>query len=84
MSTNNYILNLLNIKDENIFIKQKIENKTLKGRNYKIIEGFLTYNSEYKKDSQYLLLKYVFLPLKKPFSNTNHNHPSKGWFALRL
>ena len=44
---NNYILNLLNIKDENIFIKQKIENKTLKGRNYKIIEGFLTYNPEY-------------------------------------
>ena len=43
MSTNNYILNLLNIKDENIFIKQEIKEKTIKGRNYKIIEGFLTY-----------------------------------------
>ena len=40
MSTNNYILNLLNIKDENIFIKQEIQNKIIKGRNYKIIEGF--------------------------------------------
>ena len=43
MSTNNYILNLLNIKDENIYIKQEIKEKTIKGRNYKIIEGFLTY-----------------------------------------
>ncbi len=32
MSTNNYILNLLNIKDENI-----------KGKTYKIIEAILTY-----------------------------------------
>ena len=47
MSTNNYILNLLNIKDENIFIKQEIQNKVIKGRNYKIIEGFLTYNPYY-------------------------------------
>lgn len=46
MSTNNYILNLLNIKDENIFIKQEIKNKIIKGKNYKIIEGFLTYNPE--------------------------------------
>ena len=34
MSTNNYILNLLNIKDENIFIKQEIQNKVIKGKNY--------------------------------------------------
>ena len=47
MSTNNYILNLLNIKDENIFIKREIQNKVIKGRNYKIIEGFLTYNPYY-------------------------------------
>lgn len=47
MSNNNYILNLLNIKDENIFIKQEIKNKTIKGKNYMIIEGFLTYNPEY-------------------------------------
>ena len=47
MSTNNYILNLLNIKDENIFIKQEIKEKTIKGRNYKIIEGFLTYKPNY-------------------------------------
>ena len=43
MSTNNYILNLLNIKDENIHIVTKNEEKTIKGKNYKIIEGFLTY-----------------------------------------
>lgn len=47
MSTNNYILNLLNIKDKNIFIKQEIKEKVIKGKNYKIIEGFLTYNPEY-------------------------------------
>ena len=47
MSTNNYILNLLNIKDENIYIKQEIKEKTRKGRNYKIIEGFLTYKPNY-------------------------------------
>ena len=29
MSTNNYILNLLNIKDENIFIKQEIKENSL-------------------------------------------------------
>lgn len=44
MSTNNYILNLLNIKDENIYIfSDKIENKIIRGKNYKIIEGILTY-----------------------------------------
>lgn len=47
MSTNNYILNLLNIKDKNIYIKENIENKMIKGKNYKIIEGFLTYIPEY-------------------------------------
>ena len=48
MSTNNYILNLLNIKDENIFISSnKLENKEIKGINYKIIEGILTYNPEF-------------------------------------
>lgn len=47
MSVNNYILDLLNIKDENIFIKQEIKNKVIKGRNYKVIEGFLSYTPEY-------------------------------------
>ena len=47
MSTNNYILNLLNIKDENIYIKQEIQNKVIKGKNYKIVEGFLTYKPNY-------------------------------------
>jgi hypothetical protein len=47
MSTNNYILDLLNIKDNNIFISEKIEEKVIKGDNYKIIEGFLTYNPRY-------------------------------------
>ena len=44
MSTNNYILNLLNIKDKNIFISEKIEMRKIKGINYKIIEGVLSYN----------------------------------------
>lgn len=47
MSTNNYILDLLNIKDRNIFIKQEIRNKTIKGKSYMIIEGFLTYTPRY-------------------------------------
>ena len=38
MSTNSYILNLLNIKDENIHIlSNKIESKVIKGKNYMII-----------------------------------------------
>lgn len=47
MSTNNYILNLLNIKDENIYIIDNIDERKIKGKNYKIIEGILTYNPEY-------------------------------------
>ena len=44
MSINNYILNLLNIKDNNIYIlSNKLETKIIKGKNYKIIEGILTY-----------------------------------------
>lgn len=47
MSTNNYILNLLNIKDENIHIIENIKEKEIKGKKYKIIEGFLTYKPDY-------------------------------------
>ena len=37
MSTNNYILNLLNIKDKNIHIlTDKLSNKIIKGKNYQI------------------------------------------------
>lgn len=44
MSINNYILNLLNIEDKNIFINtNNIQNKIIKGKNYKIIEAFLSY-----------------------------------------
>ncbi len=44
MYTNDYILNLLNIKDPNIFIlSNKLQDKNFKGVNYKIIEGILTY-----------------------------------------
>ena len=47
MSINNYILNLLNIEDKNIFINtNNIQNKSIKGKNYKIIEAFLTYRPE--------------------------------------
>ena len=48
MSNNDYILNLLNIKDKNIFIcSNNIEERIIKGKNYKIIEGILTYNPRY-------------------------------------
>lgn len=48
MSNNNYILNLLNIKDENIFIfSNNIKNKIIKGINHKIIKGILTYKPHY-------------------------------------
>lgn len=46
MSVNNYILNLLNIKDENIRIIIKPQQKTIKGKNYKIVEGILTYTPD--------------------------------------
>ena len=46
MSTNNYILNLLNMKDENIHIITNINEKVIKGKNYKIIEGILTYSPD--------------------------------------
>ena len=39
MSTNDYILNLLNIKDKNIYILTNNEEiRKIKGKNYKIIE----------------------------------------------
>lgn len=48
MSTNDYILNLLNIKDNNIYImSDKLESRIIKGKNYKIIEGILTYKPDY-------------------------------------
>ena len=44
MSTNNYILNLLNIKDKNIqILTDKEKSQKIKGKNYKIIEGLLSY-----------------------------------------
>jgi transposase len=46
MSNNDYILNLLNIKDSNIFIINNIKEKIINNRNYKIIEGILTYKPE--------------------------------------
>ena len=47
MSMNNYILNLLNIEDKNIFILPNIEEKNIKNKKYKVIEGFLTYIPDY-------------------------------------
>ena len=43
MSMNNYILNLLNIEDKNILILPNIEERLIKNKKYKIIEGLLTY-----------------------------------------
>ena len=47
MSINNYILNLLNIKDKNIHIITECKEISIKGKNYKIIEGILTYTPKY-------------------------------------
>lgn len=48
MSTNNYILNLLNIKDKNIHIlTNKLSNKIIKGQNFQFIEAILTYNPNF-------------------------------------
>ena len=48
MSINNYILNLLNIKDKNIHIlTDNLSNKVIKGKNFQIIEAILTYIPEY-------------------------------------
>lgn len=48
MSIKNYILNLLNIKNKNIYIlHNNLETKVIKGKNYKIIEVILTYIPEY-------------------------------------
>lgn len=43
MSINNYILNLLNIKDENIHIITECKENVIKNKKYKIVEGILTY-----------------------------------------
>ena len=47
MSINNYILNLLNIKDKNIHIITECKEIIIKGKNYKLIEGILTYTPKY-------------------------------------
>ena len=48
MSINNYILNLLNIKDKNIHIlTNNLSAKVIKGKSFQIIEAILTYNPEY-------------------------------------
>ena len=47
MSHNDYILNLLNIKDKNIFIMENIKERIIKNVKYKVIEGILTYTPEY-------------------------------------
>ena len=44
MYTNNYILNLLNIKDNNINILPSVKEIYKKGTKYKVIEAILTYN----------------------------------------
>ena len=44
MSNNDYILNLLNFKDPNIYILNNIQEKIIKNKKYKVIEGILTYN----------------------------------------
>ena len=66
MSINNYILNLLNIKDKNIHIITECKEKMIKGKNYKIIEGILTYTPEYchccgtMNESSYDIIKWGF------------------------
>ena len=48
ISTNNYILNLLNIKDKNIFIySNMLEERNIKGKRHKIVKGILTYMPDF-------------------------------------
>lgn len=48
MPINNYILNLLNIKDKNIYILTNNEEYiTINNKNYRIIEAILTYKPDY-------------------------------------
>lgn len=48
MSYNDYIRNLLNIKDKNIYFNENlIQEKVIKGRNTKIISAILTYIPDY-------------------------------------
>lgn len=48
MSYNDYIRNLLNIKDKNIYFNENIiQEKVIKGRNTKIIFAILTYIPNY-------------------------------------
>lgn len=48
MSVNNYILNLLNIKDKNIYIlNDSVKERKIKEKNYKIVEGILTYTPKF-------------------------------------
>ncbi len=48
MSNNDYIINLLNIKDKNIhIIPNMIDNLIIKGKNTKVIYGVLTYKPKY-------------------------------------
>ena len=45
MSNTNYITNILNLKDKNIFFKENFyKEEKIKGVTYKIFEGYLTYN----------------------------------------
>ena len=48
MSTNNYILNLLNIKDKNIIIySNMLEERNIMGKMHKIVKGILTYTPDF-------------------------------------
>ena len=48
MPQNNYIRNLLNIKDQNInFIENGVYNKKIKGKNCKVVEAKLSYAPKY-------------------------------------
>ena len=46
MSHNDYITNLLDLKDKNISISNKISTKTVRGISYKVIEGTLSYDAD--------------------------------------
>ena len=46
MPRNDYITNLLDLKDKNIIINDTITTKTIKGLTYKVIEGTLSYTND--------------------------------------
>ena len=85
ISTNDYISNLLNIKDKNIFIlSNKLENRKIKGSNYQIIEAILTYNPDYTLKATYECYQEIINSIKNIIYHNKTNISDKMKQSLKL